>query len=308
VVAPLGEDRRGDVIALVERATLADGVGPLSEHSLLHLHHGDSPTGADLVALTEGNVAGYAHVDRLDPGHGAGAELVVDPDLRCHGIGRALMSAVDDAAAGGPLHLWAHGRLPGAAAFADRLGLVEDRTLLRMTRPLGPGADELPEPAWPATVVIATFRVGRDEAAWLEVNKRAFVGLPDQGGWTVDDLQVREAESWFDPSGFFLAWRGDELLGFHWTKVHGGGTGHRHDPIGEVYVVGVDPAAQGTGLGRSLTVQGLRHLQDRGLREAMLYVDGDNASAIALYTALGFTTRDVDVRYATPVKPNSGAR
>ena len=46
------------------------------------------------------------------------------------------------------------------------------------------------------------------------------------------------------------------LLGFHWTKVHSA-------DLGEVYVVGVDPAAQGRGLGATLTLVGLHHLAER---------------------------------------------
>ena len=112
---------------------------------------------------------------------------------------------------------------------------------------------------------------------------------------TADDLRQRMGESWFDPQGFLLAERTGELLGFHWTKVHAGG---EHDPIGEVYVVGVDTAAQGLGLGKVLTLAGLWHLRDRGLDQVMLYVESDNAAAIAVYERLGFRQWDLDVMYS----------
>jgi mycothiol synthase len=67
--------------------------------------------------------------------------------------------------------------------------------------------------------------------------------------------------------------------------------------VGEIYVLGVDPEAQGGGLGRGLALAGLRHMRDRGVDEAILYVDGNNPAAIRLYHRLGFNRRSLDVMY-----------
>ncbi len=152
-------------------------------------------------------------------------------------------------------------------------------------------------------ITIRTFRVGQDEDDWTALNRRAFAAHPEQGAWTREDLDLREQEPWFDPDGFFLAQRDGKLVGFHWTKVHGQdgrASDHADQAIGEVYVVGVDPAERGSGLGRALTLVGLRYLRSRGLPQVMLYVDEANTPAIRLYESLGFTRWHTDVMFARP--------
>jgi mycothiol synthase len=196
----------------------------------------------------------------------------------------------------GILRLWAHGEHPAAAALAGAMGFVRARCLWQMRRSL---SSALQEPALPPGVTVRTFEPGRDDEAWVALNARAFAGHPEQGSWTVEDLRRRMCEPWFDPAGFFLAERDNHLVGFHWTKVHGNGAGdgHGHEPIGEVYVVGVDPAEQGNGLGSALTAIGLSYLRARGLPQAMLYVDESNTAAIKVYERLGFTHWETDVMY-----------
>ena len=276
------------MLRLTAAATAADGVAPLSEHALLQLRYGGA-AGLDLTTAAGGHVTGYAHLEWEDPGLASG-ELVVDPAHRRRGAGRALLAAMAARAGERPLRVWAHGDLAAAAAVARTCGLHRVRALWQMRRSL---RDPLPEPSVPGDVRLRTFVAGRDEDGWLRLNAAAFAHHPEQGAWTRADLNLREQEAWFDPAGFFLAERGGRLVGFHWTKVHDGRTG-------EVYVVGVDPAAHGAGLGRALTLTGLRYLRDaRGLAEAMLYVDEDNRAAVRMYEALGFTRTATDVMYGT---------
>ena len=262
-------------------------MAPLSEHVTLHLRYGGE-SGMDLTTTAERHVTGYAYLEA--GADSAAAELAVDPAWRRRGDGRALVTALAGRAGKEPLRVWAHGDLPAAAALARATGLQRVRALWQMGRPL---RDPLPEPTVPADVSIRTFVPGRDEGEWLRVNALAFAHHPEQGAWTRADLSLREQEGWFDPAGFFLAERDGRLVGFHWTKVHGGTTG-------EVYVVGVDPAAHGGGLGRALTLTGLRYLRDeRHLAEVMLYVDETNRAAVRMYERLGFTRTSVDVMYGT---------
>jgi mycothiol synthase len=172
--------------------------------------------------------------------------------------------------------------------------------LLQMRRDLA-GVDPDPRPALPQGVQVRPFAVGRDEDAWLHVNARAFAAHPEQGSWTATDLALRQGEPWFDPEGFLLAWRGEpgsggELVGFHWTKVHPAGDVDP-GPVGEIYVLGIDPAAQGLRLGRALTDLGLAHLRSRGLADVLLYVEEDNTAAVRLYESRGFRRHSVDVAW-----------
>ncbi|MGP4102446.1 mycothiol synthase [Nonomuraea sp. KM90] len=287
------DDRAVDeVLGLVAAATEADGVRPLNEHVMLHLRYGGDPQVRSLLRYAGTTLAGYAHVDPTDEVEGPSVELVIHPAHRRRGHGASLLRAVMDQTAGRP-RLWAHGDHAGAGALAASFGFERVRSLWQMRRslfaPLAPYT--LPE-----GVSLRTFVPGRDEEGWLKVNAAAFAHHPEQGAWTVDDLLRREQEPWFDPEGFFLAFRDDRLVGFHWTKIHGS-SDHGHEPLGEVYVVGIDPSQQGTGLGKALTLAGLHHLRSRGLAQAMLYVDEANTAAIGLYESLGFARWDVDVMY-----------
>ncbi|HUA42293.1 MAG TPA: mycothiol synthase [Streptosporangiaceae bacterium] len=309
----LSRQEAAAVLDLVQQAADEDGVSPLSEHVMLHLRYGGDPRARNVLLWHDGELAGYGHLDPTDPVEGPAGEMVIRPAVRRHGLGVMLGRGLSDAAGSGGLRLWAHGDLPGAARLASAAGFRRSRALWQMRRSL---QARIGKPQLAEGITVRTFAVGQDEDDWVSLNQRAFARHPEQGAWTRADIDMREREPWFDPDGFFLAERDGQLVGFHWTKIHGGneepgpqapapgeaaglaGTRHGHEAIGEVYVVGVDPAERGSGLGRALTLIGLRYLRSRGLSQVMLYVDETNTAAIGLYESLGFTHWDTDVMFS----------
>nr|WP_221220221.1 mycothiol synthase [Mycolicibacterium sp. BK634] len=288
------------VRALIETATRSDGVAPVGEQVLRELPHART---RHLIAVDGAAVVGYLNLTPgRDDADGMG-ELVVEPRARRRGIGTALLRAAAEAT-DGAVRFWAHGTLPAAQAVADALGLTVVRELMQMRRSL----HDVPDLVEPEGITLRTYQGPADDAELLRVNNAAFSWHPEQGGWEQSQLDERRGESWFDPEGLFLAVddQTGALLGFHWTKVHADEPG-----LGEVYVVGVDPAAQGRGLGRTLTLVGLHHLARRLAshddREVMLYVEADNTAAVKTYERLGFAVSSVDTAYRPPSSANIDA-
>lgn len=253
-----------------EAATAADGVCPVNESGQLVLE-GSRPG----VHVVDGPAE--AVVDNRD----GTIMLAVHPEHRRRGHGTALLSGLLDEHPAADV--WAFGSLPGSAELAARVGLVPRRTLLRMTRPLAGIDAPAPDPR------IGPFHTD-DAAAVVAVNAAAFAHHPEQGRLTLDEFRELAAQDWFDPEGLLVARDGDEVVGFHWTKRHGGG-------LGEVYVIAVAPGHEGKGLGRSLLAHGLQQLAARGDETVELYVEASEARVVAMYEAAGFTEAARDTMY-----------
>ncbi|MEA3055994.1 MAG: mycothiol synthase [Actinomycetota bacterium] len=292
----LDDHDRAAVEHLLRVAERADGHPPVDEHRWLDMAEGGRAAYAGLVAWEPGHdhPVAYAQVSRgraaswaldlaIDPHHRYDARAIA-PEL----LHAALALIADEG--GGHVHLWVHQPTATHDEVADAVGLVRGRDLLQLRVPL-PLTEATPD------IALRPFRPGVDEDAWLDVNNRAFDWHPEQGRWTRTDVEAREQEPWFDPEGFLLHEVDGTLAGFCWTKVHA-----EHDPpLGEIYVIAVDPDVAGRGLGRALTVAGLDHLARRGLEWGMLYVDAENVPARRLYEKLGFTVNHVDRAYTGDV-------
>jgi mycothiol synthase len=299
--AVLGPGEQQQIRELVSVAAEFDEVEPVGEQVLRELTHARTEhlvaSGDDQDGAGE-RVIGYLNLSAGQEDNDAMAELVVHPQARRHGIGAAMIRAALTKTSG-QNRFWAHGTLESARATAAALGLEPVRELIQMRRSLR----DATEPTVPDGVSIRTYAGTADDAELLRVNNAAFAAHPEQGGWTTTELAERRAERWFDPDGLFLAFdeQTDALLGFHWTKVHAEEPG-----LGEVYVVGVDPSAQGRGLGGLLTAVGVAHLARRlagaDHPAVLLYVESDNTAALHTYRGLGFTQYSVDTAYAVAAR------
>ena len=275
-------DRRDALVAFIERLTGQAGSRPLSDHLWLDLKESGAPDLIVVSAADPGGTIALAQVSRAN--EGSVVEVVVDPSVPDAAAVHddVLETAIDTfrAAGGGHLTWWTDG---GAYQVAEQAGLALERSLheMRVALPLESRASVTTRAFTPA-----------DADAWLRVNNRAFADHPEQGGWDRDTLASRLTEPWFDPDGFRLYEHEGVVAAFCWTKVHDETT----PPVGEIYVIGVDPDLHGRGLGRELTLAGLDWISDHGLTEAMLFVDGGNVAALRLYERLGFVT--TSTRYA----------
>jgi mycothiol synthase len=289
----MAEEDIAAISHLLHEALHADDHQPLGEHKWLDLVQGGRSGFSGFVARDErARIVGYAHLSRGSTSWAI--EFVVHPAHRGpgEGIGTDLVRAALQEIGregGGHVHVWVP--KPGAEddVLAEANGLQRGRELLQMRRGL-PVEGTLPP------LEVRAFRPGEDEEAWLDVNNRAFDSHPEQGAWDLETITRREHEPWFDPAGFLVHEVDGRIAGSCWTKIH-----PEDPPIGEIYVISVDPEYQGRGLGRALVLAGLAHLAAAGVGTGMLYVDAANTPAVSLYRALGFEVDHVDRAYVGDV-------
>ncbi|GAA1512977.1 mycothiol synthase [Brevibacterium permense] len=247
---------------------------------------GSDPAGKDAT----GELIGFGI--RALQGDRHAAEFLIAPDHRGQGLGEQLLRTILDEEP--EAWCWSHGDHPAAAHLAQKHGLGRDRVLYQMRTDTGLRLDGLPETQSPDGVEIRSFAPG-DEDGWLTVNNAAFDWHPEQGCQTRADIDAVVTAADFDPTTFIIAARDGEVIGFHQTKITDTDNEGR---LGEVYVVGVDPRVHAKGVGKALTVEGMRRMVANGAETIELYVESVNAPALGLYERLGFHVAVAHVAYA----------
>ena len=172
------------------------------------------------------------------------------------------------------LKIWAYGALPASEAIATSRKNRPSRSLLQLEVSL----DELPSTVLPAGYAIRTFDPTRDQDAWLRLHNDVFADHPENGTWSLADLEARLRQPWFAAHDFLVAERDGVMVGFNWLKRVLEAPPDR--PEGEIYIIGVADSERGRGLGRSLALLGLHHLRAEGMRSCTLFVEADNAPAL----------------------------
>lgn len=291
---------------LVAAAAEADGHEPLGEHKFLRIKAGDDLSLA-FLAYEEGRLVAYAHTLAYGsrPERRVSVEVVVHPDHRQNGTGRALLERVIETAreeGASRVDVWAYNDSPASRALMGALGLEPTRRLLHMHRHPG----EPPHLPAPEGASIRAFRPGVDDEEWLRMNNRIFEAHPENGRWSLEDLQSRLAQGWFNADDFLVLDADGAMGGCCWLKVEERGDAGR---VGEIYVIGASPEVQGRGLGRYLLAQGLQRLSEREVNAVAVYVDQSNEKAVALYWAFEFHHHHVDVLYSLelPARPQGAA-
>ena len=296
-------------IAFLDSVAAADGAAEISG-GLMAIATGEdtadqAQTASSVWRVYSGGADGAGSADETDgageligygirakQGERHAAEFLIAGDHRGRGLGERLLTTI--LAEQPEAWCWSHGDHPAAARLADKHGLSRDRVLYQMRTDADLDPDDLPETRAPEDVEIRSFAPG-DEDGWVSVNNAAFDWHPEQSSQTRADIDAIVTAGDFDPESVVIAERDGEIIGFHQIKLTDTQTEGR---LGEVYVVGVDPHVHAKGVGRALTVEGMRRMLAAGARIIELYVESDNAPALNLYERLGFHVAVAHVSYA----------
>jgi ribosomal protein S18 acetylase RimI-like enzyme len=271
--------------------------------------HNSNPYRDVIVVERAGEIVAYGRVewgDNSDGGRDYNSFCLVQPDVRRHGVGRAMLSwqerRIREIAAE---HVTDRPRFyasfvydgdPGGVALIESAGYVTVRRGAEMIRPT---LDDIPEASLPDGLEFRPASAADARAVW-DADAEIF---RDHWGWNNESEEGFNGfigSPKFDPAMWAVAWDGDQIAGLVLTSIQPGEDGS--EQVGYLDSVGVRRPWRRRGVGRSIVVESLRILGRRGATKAGLGVDLQNQNDAAhLYESVGFRVLTTSSEYRKPL-------
>ena len=126
-----------------------------------------------------------------------------------------------------------------------------------------------------------------------EYQLTALQNLAFSGAWgfnpnTTEEIVYRVHLSSCTPEDILMAYRGEQPIGYCWTRIQVDEISTPNTRTGEIHMIGVDPDFRQKGLGRNMLLSGLHHLKGKGLAKVELTADGEDPVPRGLYEPVGF--------------------
>jgi ribosomal protein S18 acetylase RimI-like enzyme len=269
---------------------------------------GWNPATDALVGELDGRIVAYGQ-RRWEPDNDGGRNYIsggeVDPEVRGHGIGRAILrhqvERLRELAASHPsgidkrLETWAMDTQERRRRLIESEGFEVVRWFFEMLRPT---LDDIAEMPLPEGIEIRPVTPDHYRRIW-DADVEAF--RDHWGGMDVSEENYRRVFSGpsFMPDLWVVAWDGDEIAGNVQNQILtelNRATGVKR---GLLDAVSVRRPWRRRGLARALVAHSLRVFRDAGMTSATLGVDAQNPmGALGVYEANGFAIhrRGMDYR------------
>ena len=301
------------VVELMNAATLADiGLVNFSLESVGRYWQGGDlnlETDARLIFAPNGQLAGFAQFMEEPPPTPYDVDTWVRPDFVTQGVGEALLDWIDERAqqaltrapAGVPIkiaHIFVYAQNRSARERLEAFGYQNARTFQRMRIDM---TAPPPKPILPDGILIRTLRRGQEERALYEAFEEAQADEWGHECMPYDQwlYYFIECESNFDPTLWFLACEGEEIVGYALCRWDRPG-----EPDGStVRYLAVRRAWRRRGIALALLHHTFGEIYRRGKRKVGLGVDATSyTGAERLYARAGMVVFQTTLHYEKVIR------